>query len=169
MNVLIPRLYEEQVAIIKNKLEKSMHISLTTDMWTSTANDDYLSLTAHFIDMDFKQNNWCIEVLLFLKWTILEKTWKIWYVESTTDSWNISEKAFSIVHDNGRNITLETRLMTLGNITSTPYLAHTFQLVVNDGILKNLIVRNILGSCRRIVGHLKHSSLACKNLKQHRS
>lgn len=50
---------------IKTRLEKSDHISLIKNMWTSTENDDYLSLTGHFIY--FKQNNLCIEVIFFSK------------------------------------------------------------------------------------------------------
>ncbi|KAL5727122.1 hypothetical protein ACHQM5_000352 [Ranunculus cassubicifolius] len=43
----------------KVKLKKMLHIapgriSLTSDLWTSLANDGYISLTAHFVDSDWK-------------------------------------------------------------------------------------------------------------------
>lgn len=39
-NFLIPQLYEDQVKIVRSILDKSDYISLTTVIWTSTANDD---------------------------------------------------------------------------------------------------------------------------------
>ena len=32
-------------------------ISVTTDIWTSCAQDSYMSLTAHFIDKEFERKN----------------------------------------------------------------------------------------------------------------
>jgi len=38
---------------------------------------------------------------------------------------------------------------------------HTLQLVIHDCIFKNRDFVEILGKCRKIVGHFSHSSLAC--------
>ena len=50
--------------------------------------------------------------------------------------------------------------------TSVSCLAHTLQLVVHDGVLSQRAVMDVLTVCRRIVGHVKHSSLACTNLRK---
>jgi len=42
---------------------------------------------------------------------------------------------------------------------------HTLQLVIHDCIFKNRDFVEILGKCRKIVGHFSHSSLACSKLK----
>lgn len=41
---------------------------------------------------------------------------------------------------------------------------HTLQLVIHDCIFKNQNFVEILGKCRKIVGHFGHSSLACSKL-----
>lgn len=43
--------------------------------------------------------------------------------------------------------------------------AHTLQLVVNDGVLSQRAVIDILSSCRKIVGHFRHSCLAYSRLR----
>ena len=35
--------------------ELGVHASLTTDIWTSEAKDSFISLTLHFLNMDFEQ------------------------------------------------------------------------------------------------------------------
>lgn len=44
--------------------------------------------------------------------------------------------------------------------------AHTLQLVINEGILAQRYVQDVLAKCRRIVGHFRHSQLACSRLKE---
>lgn len=50
---LLPQKYEDAKNILRKLLEKATHINLTTDSWTSLANESYISVTAHFIS-----NNW---------------------------------------------------------------------------------------------------------------
>ena len=44
--------------------------------------------------------------------------------------------------------------------------AHSFQLVVNDGVLVKRCVNELLAICRRIVGHFRRSTLAYGKLKE---
>ena len=39
-------------------------------------------------------------------------------------------------------------------------IAHTLQLVIQDGLLSQRVVIDLLAICRSIVGHFKHSSIA---------
>ena len=49
------KLYEENIEKIKDILRKvSGKISFTTDIWTSPSTKSFLSLTAHFIDIEWK-------------------------------------------------------------------------------------------------------------------
>ena len=50
-NVMTP-MYEETKVYIKNALKKQVNIGLTTDAWTSTTQQSYITVTAHIIDED---------------------------------------------------------------------------------------------------------------------
>ena len=56
--------------------------------------------------------------------------------------------------------------MTEANLPSFGCLAHLLQLVVNDGLHSQPVVRDLLAVCRSIVGHFKDSSTACHKLAQ---
>ena len=45
-------------------------------------------------------------------------------------------------------------------------LAHTLQLVINDGVLVQRGVQELLGAARKLVGHYKYSNVAFQTLKQ---
>ncbi|XP_047145778.1 zinc finger BED domain-containing protein 4-like [Hydra vulgaris] len=56
--------------------------------------------------------------------------------------------------------------MEVGKFLSIPCLAHTLQLVVKDGCLDNERISLLTATCRRIVGHFKHSVKSYKLLRQ---
>lgn len=159
---VVPDMYKERTEHVKQKLEEAQYISLTTDMWTSTNNDDYLSLTVHFVDGEFVLQHFCIEVTPFPE--ISHSGENICnFITQTLHDWGLGTKVVAIVRDNGRNI---TSALEMSDYQHLPCLAHSFQLVVKDGLLNNKIITNLTANCRRIVGHFKHSSRACKELKK---
>jgi len=52
------------------------------------------------------------------------------------------------------------------NLPSFGYFAYSLQLVLNDGILCQHGVRDLLAISRSILGHFKHSNIACHKLAQ---
>ena len=58
-DVIWPMYYETK-ELIKAYLNKNDSISLTTDAWGSMAHHSYISLTAHFIDAEFKLNSFLL-------------------------------------------------------------------------------------------------------------
>lgn len=59
---IIPRLHMETVATIKSEIGSASTVALTTDAWTSRANQGYLSYTAHFVTPDFCPKSYCLSV-----------------------------------------------------------------------------------------------------------
>ena len=68
-----------------------------------------------------------------------------------------------IVCDNAANM---TKAMHDGNYPSFGCFAHTFQLVVQNGVLSQRSVSDTLAVCHKIVGHFKRSPLACHRLNE---
>ena len=57
---LIELKYEEAVAKVQQTLQATNYISITSDMWTSLANDAYISLTTHFISGEWNMESVCL-------------------------------------------------------------------------------------------------------------
>lgn len=162
---VVPDMYNECKDSVKQKLQEAEFISITTDMWTSTNNDDYLSLTVHFVDTSFVLKHFCIEVIPFPEVSHTGEN-ICNFITQTLHDWDLHKKIVAIVRDNGRNITSALEMSDYEHLSC---LAHSFQLVVKDGLLNNKNITNLTANCRRIVGHFKHSSKACKELQKAQS
>jgi hypothetical protein len=72
-------------------------------------------------------------------------------------NWDLEGRNHCVVHDKRRNI---VKAFDLQHNTHISYLTHSLQLVARGGVLKQKYVEIVLEVCRKIVGHLKHSSSA---------
>ena len=54
---LIEHRYEEAITKVQQVLHAANSVSITSDMWTSLANDAYISLTTHFISDEWKMES----------------------------------------------------------------------------------------------------------------
>lgn len=159
---VLPELYNKVQAKVRSLiLEEASSVSFTTDMWSSTSNDDYMSLTAHFINDDFMLRHINLEVIPFTgenhSGQELAK-----FISETLLSWGLQDKVNVVVRDNARNIVAALE----GNYPHIPCIAHTFQLVIKDGCFNHKLVSNLTATCRRLVGHFKHSTQAYKVLRE---
>ncbi|XP_065658707.1 zinc finger BED domain-containing protein 4-like [Hydra vulgaris] len=110
------------------------HVSITTDMWSSTANVDYMSLTAHFLTEDMKKIHICLDVVPF-PYESHTATNLVNFMNESLERWGLLEKLNAV-------------------------------LVVKDGCLDNERISLPTATCRRIVGHFKHSVKSYKLLRQ---
>ena len=65
---VIPGIYEEAKRKVKRtlvELQVDTKVALTTDMWTSEANEAYLGLTYHYLTQDFELVSTCLAVQHF--------------------------------------------------------------------------------------------------------
>jgi len=136
------KLYLEESRKLKTFLKKScVRVCLTTDTWTSIQNLNYICLTAHFIDEDWKLHKRILNFCLIEnhKGDTIGKA-----IEKCLLEWGI-EKVFTITMDNASaNDTavgfLKKRLKNWnGLVYDGDYLhvrccAHILNLVVNDGL-----------------------------------
>ncbi|KAJ8886714.1 hypothetical protein PR048_012926 [Dryococelus australis] len=138
-------MYSSTLKRVDERLKEVEFVAITTDLWTSVANTDFMSITVYYLNNEFVYQHLCLEVTPFPE------------VSHTGE--NICR---SIVRDSGRNIAAGLKMSPFQH---TSCLAHTLQLVVKDAVLTNKIVVNINFTCHKLVGHFKHSAHATKVLK----
>ena len=148
--------------IANHKDNNGTKFSFTTDIWSSRANDSYISLTCHFVDANFVRNNLMLNVSLFnTDHTADNIAAKI---QEMIQLWGLSDDDFyMIMRDNAAN--MKAAFSRVG-MNSFGCLAHSLQLVIKDGCLNLVNVNNLLSTARKIIGHFHHSIQATQRLKQ---
>ena len=140
-------------------LEEPMHIALTTDIWTSVLTQSYITVTAHFILLNWELKTCLLQTTNFPENhtadNICEK------LQEILSNFNVScSKVVSIVHNQGSNMQCcGQRMKSEFGWESTNCAAHMIQLCVEDGLKLNTIER-LLGACQKLVGHFKYSTVA---------
>ena len=58
-------MYRKVSLKVKEGISSTFHVSLTTDVWSSVAQDSCISLTCHYITEDFTQQQVCLHAAPF--------------------------------------------------------------------------------------------------------
>ncbi len=161
---LIPSIYDKLKLLVAELLQAQQHVSCTTDIWSSPAHDSLLSLTAHFITHEFERKSVCLQAVKFNESHTGSNIASV--INSCLQSWKLTDKLTCIIRDNAANYVAGLRDADIPNFGC---LAHTLQLVINDGVLVQRGVQELLGAARKLVGHYKHSNLSFQALKRMQS
>ena len=155
---IIPRIYNETKLKIKTAIQDATAISVTTDLWTNTNNQQsFLNFSAHWLDDNFNFQHAVLQIKHFLGSHTGENIKQ--YLEEIRALWEIDQnKIHAIVRDNGRNV-----VKAIEDSVFSPVACFilTLQLVINDA-LKNgqNIIKEAISKSRRIVTHFHHSGSA---------
>jgi len=94
-------MYQKVCLEVQDALTSVSHLSLTTDIWSSVAQNSCISLTYHYITPDFDQQQVCLHAAPFNSHHTGE------HIGSTVikclDSWSLTDKLHVVVRDNGSN------------------------------------------------------------------
>ena len=137
-SVYIMDVVGRKYAMAKEKLkrvlaENTTKYSMTTDIWTSFANEAYISLTVHFIDDCWEMKSYTLATYSFPEQhtgdNIVEK------LKEVVSEYQIDDnKIFAIVHDQGSNFQRAGRLLEDDKQwKSVNCAAHCLQLCVMEG------------------------------------
>lgn len=164
---IVPAIYTKVLKKVNIIINESENISFTTDIWTSSSNHSFISLTAHCVNNKFERKVLVLRVAPFSGSHTAARIAEV--IESVMVDFKIpSYKIHVIVRDNGANI--------VKGIVETGYsglacFLHTLQLVIQDVLFEQRIINDIIANCKKIVGHFSHSALAYSKLetlqKQH--
>lgn len=99
---LIPAAYEECLAYVQQRITNAKSVCITTDCWSSSVQDSYIAITAHFIDDDFKFESVLLECgLMEGSHTSVALANEM---KRITDKFEISDKVSIVVSDNASNV-----------------------------------------------------------------
>ena len=157
------KVYESEKEQLRKSLREAESISLTTDLWTSNQNVQYMCLVAHYIDSD-----WVLQcrVLNFLEVDPPHTGLVIAHdVFECSVEWKIEDKVMSITLDNASNndtatTNLSAKLLARKNGQFDPKYfhvrcaAHIVNLVVNDGLNQ---IEGLISDLRNTAKYFKRS------------
>lgn len=163
--VLVPRLYDDTRARVKAELRKAFEdgtstLAFTSDIWSSRANESFISLTCHFVTVRFEMKKFTLNMRhLPESHTALNIAAAL---EQLCAEWEIPTDCVKyVVTDNGRNIRAAARTLPW---RQRACFAHTLQLAISDAKSCTPAIVQLCKKARAIVGHYKHSPAAQKRL-----
>ncbi|XP_052743491.1 E3 SUMO-protein ligase ZBED1-like [Bicyclus anynana] len=156
-NALLTNFYNKTKEIVKSEINKSEHVSITTDGWTSAPNDNYIAVTVHFFNQQAEFKSFLLECIQFSDRHTSENLAE--QLKTITDAWDITDKIVAATSDNAFNIKGAIRLNKWKQI---PCFAHTLNLIVQSALKE---IKDITIKVKQIVEIFKRSPLACERLR----
>ena len=160
----LPNLYRRELDRVKTSLSDSTSFSMTTDIWSSRANDSYIGYTFHYFTDDgceFTLKSHLLEVHSFPDSHTGENI--MTELQEVFSRWNLlPSNLASFVTDNASNI---VRAFTLLGWPRVSCFNRTLQLAVEEAV-RIPAVSKALARIRRLVTHFNHSPKATYVLKQ---
>ncbi|CAH0552454.1 unnamed protein product [Brassicogethes aeneus] len=160
-NNLLQQLYQSKREKIEEELNQVDYICITTNSWTSTNNESFTAITAHYINEEQSQLKLKAHLLDCFAFeekytaqnlaTLLANKFK---------EWKLEQKIVCVVSDNAANIIAAVRE---GGWKSRGCFAHSINLLVQHGLNK---IDSILEKLKAIVAFFKRSSTALGKLKK---
>ncbi|XP_051989511.1 zinc finger BED domain-containing protein 4-like [Xyrauchen texanus] len=135
-------------------------VSLTTDLWTSSTMEPYITVTTHYIT-----DTWKLKARVLCTSIMPERHTAVNIADRLSEI--IKERGivvFCTVHDNASNMNLAMELCEMfpKDLGCT---GHTLQLAIKTGLVLRDVAKAIVAA-RRFVGHFRHSALATCALKK---
>ncbi|XP_072143722.1 zinc finger BED domain-containing protein 4-like [Dermacentor andersoni] len=156
--VLVPRLYDETKANVRQKLRKALEqgtstLAFTRDIWTSRINESFLSPTCHFLTVKFEMKNFTFNTRHMLEsHTAVNIAASL---EQLCTDWEMPIDCVKYIGtDNGRNIRAAARKLSW---LQRACFAHTLQLAISDAMSCTPANKRLCKKAKAIVGNYKRS------------
>jgi len=133
-------------------------IAITTDLWTSRAQQSFATLTGHWLDSNFVKHH---RVLLTCRFEGSHSAELIsTFLSDIILELELNNKQKVFITDNAANMVSALKMM---NQVRFPCFAHTLQLSIKKGF-DIPEINTLLEKARKIVGHFNHSTSATDHL-----
>ncbi|CAH2207577.1 jg25847, partial [Pararge aegeria aegeria] len=156
---LLPKAYNKALERVKKEIVKAIAVCITTDGWRSVTNDDYIAITAHYIDPDtyklcsvmigccnYNESHTMVNISEFLHEKFCE--------------WNIDYKITAVVSDNAANILGAVRI---GGWRSVSCFAHSINLLVQNSLTT---ISETVTKVKNVVEYFNRSLPGARKLKE---
>ena len=158
----MPKLYETErkrvLGLVKSN--DDCHYAITTDLWTSRANQAYCCVTIHYITSDYMLRSHLLETKEFSDSHSAENVAE--ELISILENWELStEMLVAATTDNCANM---VRAVQRNGWLHVPCFSHVLNLAV-EKVLQLPDVSKAVARCRRVVSHFHHSSKSTYLLK----
>ena len=152
--------YQAKFNELRGLLNKQTGVALTTDMWSSAANEGYLTITAHFVDGTWNLNNFVLTTRSVEdRHTGLNIANEIRTMVALFD---IRESQLvGLVSDNVYNMVACGKALDWPHF---PCFAHSLQLAIRNGFDAVPQIKNAIAAGKRVAAHFRRSVLATKEL-----
>lgn len=149
----IPTAYSAAVSSLKQELKSIRYVSLTTDGWSSTCRDPYLSLTAHFINSDWTLQTKCLHTMYCPDSHTGENIAN--FVRSAVSEYGLSvDSVMSVTTDGAANMVSACRKLQVTRIGCFGHLLHN---AITNALSGEQRINNILVLARKIVSVFSYS------------
>ena len=160
-DTVIPQIHKTVTDRVKRSLREAETIALTTDSWTSRSTENYIAVTAHFVNSQWKVENFVLETKKFNESHTSENL--AHELKETVIRWDLvrNGKNPAISTDNASNIVRAVHESGLS--PHIPCFAHTLNLATQRGLKVSQVDRP-LGRVRRVIAFFHKSTSATSSL-----
>uniref|UniRef100_A0A3P8QZG9 BED-type domain-containing protein n=1 Tax=Astatotilapia calliptera TaxID=8154 RepID=A0A3P8QZG9_ASTCA len=158
--VVIPNMYEKVKHDVTASLKSAERVAITCDSWTSRATDNYLTITSHHIDQEWRLVSHVLQTRTTEASHTAANLSEIMF--KAIEEWELTNKNPVIVTDNAANM---VRAVEITGWLHIGCFAHTLNLASQAG-LKVPAVAQLLGRVRRIASFFHRSTVASRKLKE---
>uniref|UniRef100_A0A3P9CVN5 BED-type domain-containing protein n=1 Tax=Maylandia zebra TaxID=106582 RepID=A0A3P9CVN5_9CICH len=158
--VVIPNMYEKVKHDVTASLTSAERVAITCDSWTSRATGNYLTITSHHIDQEWRLVSHVLQTRTTEASHTAANLSEIMF--KAIEEWELTNKNPVIVTDNAANM---VRAVEITGWLHIGCFAHTLNLASQAG-LKVPAVAQLLGRVRRIASFFHRSTIANRKLKE---
>ncbi|XP_039903045.1 E3 SUMO-protein ligase ZBED1-like [Simochromis diagramma] len=159
--VAIPALYDECHDGVAKEVATAQYFATTTDLWSSRTMEPYLSLTVHFIDMDFNMKTKCLQTSFFPEDHTGQNIAA--GLKQALATWDLEEgKLVCITTDNAANVILAAQLNGWMRLQC---FGHRLHLAI-ERAMKDHRIERAVGVCKKVVSTFSFSWKKKRELKK---
>ena len=160
-NTAIPSLYTQTREKVMHEMSHAQYFAATTDLWSSTTTEPYISCTVHFVGDNWKLQSYCLQTMYCPEDHTGENLASA--LESTLEAWKLEPEQLScLTTDNGSNFLKAARLLEWPHISC---FGHNLHLAVTTATDDSRVSR-AYGICHKIVNTFSHSWKKRRDLTQ---